>query len=285
MIRTGLAYHAPEQPAEACSLLAEHGDRAAVLGGGTMLLPAMGRGERTHQHVVDLRRLGLSGVTATEQSVEIGALTTYSSILASDLDGVAALVRLASNGITGGTQLRNQGTVGGSACFANPASDMPGVLVAADAQLVLEGVDGTREVAASEFYTDAFVTTRRPEEYLSVIRLVRRPVRVGYYKLKLSESSWPIATGSAVVEVADGRVVSATVTVGGVCATPFTVDVAELLDDSAVLRGDDRALDELVDGRIGDLWDDELAPASYRKRVAGVVARRALRQTSEGGDR
>lgn len=285
MIRTELAYHAPEQRAEACSLLAEHGDSAAVLGGGTMLLPAMGRGERTHQHVVDLRRLGLSGVTATEQSMEIGALTTYSSILASDLDGVAALVRLASNGITGGKQLRNQGTVGGSACYANPASDVPGVLVAAAARLVLEGADGTREVPASEFYTDAFVTTCRPGEYLSVIRLARRPVRVGYYKLKLSESSWPIATGSAVVEVADGRVASATVTIGGVCATPFTVDVAELLDDSGALRGDDRALDELLNGRMGDLWHDELAPASYRKSVAGVVARRALRQTSEGGER
>jgi carbon-monoxide dehydrogenase medium subunit len=285
MIRTRLAYHAPEQAAEACSLLAEHGDDAAVLAGGTMLLPSMGRAERTHHHVVDLRRLGLSGVTETPELLEIGAMTTYSSVLGSELDGVAALVKLASSGITGGRQIRNQGTVGGSASYANPASDLPGVLVAAGAQLVLQGSSGTREVSADAYYADAFVTTRRPDEYLSVIRLARRPVRVGYYKLKLSESSWPIATGSAVVEIKNGQVASATVTLGGVCATPFTVDVAGLVDESGVLRGNDDELDELVNGCIGDLWDDELAPASYRKQVAGVVARRALQQTSQGGDR
>lgn len=284
MIRTGLKYHAPEQPAEACSLLAEHGDNAAVLGGGTMLLPSMGRGELTHDHVVDLRRLGLSGISATEELVEIGAMTTYSSVLEAELDGVAVLVKLASSGITGGKQLRNQGTVGGSASYANPASDIPGVLVAAGAQLVLEGLTGTREVAASAFYVDAFVTTRRPDEYVSMIRVARRPVRVGYYKLKLSESSWPIVTGSAVVEVADGRVASATVTLGGVCATPFTVDVSALLDESGAFQGSDGELGDLVDERMGDLWHDELAPASYRKQVAGVIARRALQQISQGGE-
>lgn len=284
MIRTGLAYHAPEQTAKACSLLAQYGDNAAVLGGGTMLLPSMGRGERTHDHVVDLRRLGLSGVTATEEFVEIGAMTTYSTILESEMEGVAALVKIASGGITGGKQLRNQGTVGGSASYANPASDIPGVLVAADAQLVLEGPTGTREVAASDFYGDAFVTTRRPDEYLSMIRLARRPARVGYYKLKLSESSWPIVTGSAVAEFADGRVASAMVTLGGVCATPFTVDVSALLDPSGAIQSSDGELDELVDERMGDLWYDELAPASYRKQVAGAIARRALLQISLGGD-
>lgn len=284
MIRTDLAYHAPQHALEACSLLAEHGDDAAVLGGGTMLLPSMGRAERTHQHVVDLRRLGISGVTTTTEFTVIGAMTTYSTVLDSELDGVAALVQLASSGITGGRQIRNQGTVGGSASYASPASDMPGVLVAAEAQFVLEGSTGTREVSAGSFYTDAFVTTRRPDEYLSVIRLARRPVRVGYYKLKLSESSWPIATGSAVVELKDGQVVSATVTLGGVCATPFTVDVAGLLDESGVLSGRDGELDELVDASMGDPWDDELAPGSYRRQVAGVVARRALLQTTQGGD-
>ncbi|MCW2842844.1 MAG: hypothetical protein JWN22_760 [Nocardioides sp.] len=285
MIRTGLAYHAPESTREACALLADHGDGAAVLGGGTMLLPAMGRGEKTHDHVVDLRHLGLDGVTVTDDLVEIGARTTYSTLLEHELDGVAGLFTLAAGGITGGPQVRNQGTVGGSASYANPASDMPGVLVATGARLVLEGPNGTREVPAADFYTGAFETVRRPDEFLSVIRLARRPAQVGYYKVKLSESSWPIATASAQVQVEDGRVVSGTVTLGGVCARPFTVDVTALLDESGNFRGADRELDELVDGQIEDPWHDELAPGRYRRQIAGVAARRALHHTTQGGER
>jgi hypothetical protein len=73
---------------------------------------------------------------------------------------------------------------------------------------------------------------------------------------------------------------------GAVCATPFTVDVTALLDDSGnFLRGADRELDELVDARMENPWHDELAPGRYRRQVAGVAARRALHQTTQGGDR
>jgi carbon-monoxide dehydrogenase medium subunit len=286
MIRTALTHHAPHQVAEAAAVLAEHGPDAAVLGGGTVLLPAMGRGDRAHGHVVDLRRLGLTGVRAVGTEVEIGAMTTYTALLASaELDGRAALLRLAAGGITGGPQLRNQGTVGGSACYANPASDVPAVLVAAGAQLRLEGPDGVRELPAVEFFHDAFVTALGRGEVLTMIRVPRRPVRLGYAKLKLSESSWPIATAAACVEFADGQVVSATVTVGAVCRTPVTVDVTGLLDGEGRLRVGTDELDAWVDHHMDQPWDDELAPADYRRQVAGAIARRALKQTEEGGQR
>jgi carbon-monoxide dehydrogenase medium subunit len=286
MIRTALTHHAPQEVADACAVLGEHGPDAAVLGGGTMLLPAMGRGERNHAHVVDLRRLGLSGIRSAAAEWEIGAMTTYSELLrAADLDGRAALLRRAAAGITGGPQLRNQGTVGGSACYANPASDMPAVLVAIGADLRLVGPAGAREVPASAFFRDAFVTALDPGEVLTTIRVPRRPAGVGYAKLKLSESSWPIATAAAVVERDEGRVRSAVITVGAVCRTPVSVDVTDLLDGSGRLLGDAGELDTWVDQHLDRLWDDELAPADYRRQVAGVVARRALAQTEEGGAR
>ena len=286
MIRTALTHHAPHQVSEAAAVLAAHGPDAAVLGGGTVLLPAMGRGDRTHGHVVDLRRLGLAGVRAVGTEVEIGAMTTYTALLASaELDGRAALLRLAAEGITGGPQLRNQGTVGGSACYANPASDVPAVLVAAGAQLRLEGPDGVRELPAAEFFRDAFVTALGRGEVLTMIRVPRRPVRLGYAKLKLSESSWPIATAAACVESADGQIVSATVTVGAVCRTPVTVDVTGLLDGEGRLRAGADELDAWVDHHMNQPWDDELAPADYRRQVAGAIARRALKQTEESGKR
>jgi carbon-monoxide dehydrogenase medium subunit len=282
VIRTALTHHAPREIAEASAVLAEHGPDAAVLGGGTVLLPAMGRGERTHGHVVDLRRLELEGVRVSGPEVEIGPMTTYTALLISaELDGPAALLRLAADGITGGPQLRNQGTIGGSACYANPASDVPAVLVAADAKLRLEGLDGAREMPAGEFFRDAYVTALGRGEILTSIRVPRRPVRVGYAKLKLSESSWPIATAAACVESTDGRVVSATVTVGGVCRTPITIDVSGQLDGQGRLRVGPDELDAWVDQHMDRPWDDELAPADYRRQVAGAMARRALKQTEE----
>ncbi len=238
MIRTALTYHAPQRPEQACALLAEHSADAAVLGGGTTLLPAMTRGDRTHLHVVDLRRLGLAGIEPVGEEAEIGAMTTYSALLTSPhLDGLAALVRLAAGGITGGTQLRNQGTIGGSASYANPASDIPAVLVAVNAQMRLHGPDGVREMAAGEFFRDAFETASTVGEVLTAIRVPRRAARIGYYKLKLSESSWPIATAAARAEIVDGRLVSAAVTIGAVCRTPVTVDVTGLVDNTGRITG------------------------------------------------
>ncbi|MDT7701761.1 MAG: aerobic carbon-monoxide dehydrogenase medium subunit [Pseudonocardiales bacterium] len=285
MIRSTLTHHAPERLADATALLAEHGAAAAVLGGGTVLLPAMVRGERTHRHVVDLRRLELVFVQAEAGWAEIGAMTTYAQVLASEeLTGSAALLRRAAAGITGGAQLRNQGTVAGSAAYANPASDMPGCLVAAGAVLRLHGPDGPREVPAAEFFRGAFTTALRPAEMVVTVRVPLRPARIGYYKLKLSESSWPIATAAVTVEVSADGVTSAAVTLGAVAAQPITIDVAEHLSAQGALR-DEIGFDEFVRSRVDEPWDDELAPASYRREVAGVVARRALKQTEDGEQR
>jgi carbon-monoxide dehydrogenase medium subunit len=285
MIRSTLSHHAPEHLADATALLAEHGAAAAVLGGGTVLLPAMVRGERTHRHVVDLRRLGLAGVRTEAGWAEIGAMTTYAQVLAfEELTGSAALLRRAAAGITGGAQLRNQGTVAGSAAYANPASDMPGCLVAAGAVLRLHGPGGPREVPAAEFFLGAFTTALGPAEMVVAIRAPLRPARIGYHKLKLSEGSWPIATAAARVAASADGVTAATVTLGAVGARPITIDVAEHLSAQGTLR-DEIAFDELVRSRVDEPWDDELAPASYRREVAGVVARRALEQTKDGEQR
>jgi CO/xanthine dehydrogenase FAD-binding subunit len=282
MIRTALTHHMPKSLQEASDLLGELNGTAAVLGGGTMLLPAMGRGERTHEHVVDLRRLGLSGITTTGDEVEIGAMTTYSAVLGSAVDGPAGLLEKVAGGITGGPQLRNQGTLGGSASYANPSSDVPAALVAARARLSLHGANGVRDVPAAEFFRDAFATALAGDEILTTIRIPRTDARTGYYKLKLSESSWPIATGAARAEYADGRLSSATVTLGGVCSTPVTVDVTECVDDFGALTVSDRQWAELVEQHLESPWQDELAPASYRRHVAGAVARRAWEAIKEG---
>src|SRR5438034_798571 len=119
-------------------------------------------------------------------------------------------------GITGGGQIQNRGTVGGSACYAFPSSDVPAALVALGATLRLASAGGRREAAAADFFTGAFGADVRPGEVLAEIRIPAPPAgaRQGYYKFKLCESSWPIATAACVLG-GDG---ASTLALGGVSA-------------------------------------------------------------------
>jgi aerobic carbon-monoxide dehydrogenase medium subunit len=263
MIRTKLRYHAPTSVPAAVQLLTEHRGRVAVLGGGTILVPMMSRGERNVDHLVDLAQIGLDAITRDGDWLVIGARTTYAAAIDSEpVARAAPLLACAARGITGGAQLRNQATIGGSACLANPASEIPAVLVALRARMSIAGPDGLRHLSAAKFFTGAFATALDDSEFLTGISVPIQEARFGYYKLKHCEGSWPIATAAATLGA--GRY---WVTLGGVADTPVRLP-AEPEDD----------LDDRVRAAIPTPWADQLAPASYRRDVAPAVARRALSQ-------
>ncbi len=277
MIRTRLTYHSPSRLADAVELLSEYAADAAVVGGGTMLIPRMTRAEVTVTHVVDPRGLGLDAISVHQGHVELGARVTYTDLLRSEpLRKVLSLFPHVAAGITGGEQIRNQGTIGGSACFANPASDIPACLVAVNARMRVEGSNGTRDIDAQDFFLDAFRSAVRPDEILTSIVVPRRRLRVGYCKLKLGESSWPIATAVALV---DATARDASVTLGGVQRRPLRIDLGPLLDsEGKVMLGE---IEVFVRARVTEPWQDVLAPGEYRHHVSGVVARRALEGLQE----
>lgn len=277
MIRARLQYHRPTGIEDASSLLAEWGDAAAILGGGTWLLPRMNRNETSADHIVDLRGLGLDYVRVENDAVEVGAMATYNDVLESEelLAALPLLPRVA-NGITGGNQIRNQGTLVGSACYANPSSDVPALLVALSAKLRLRGAEGIREVDASNFFMDAFEVDMEPGEFVASFVVPRRRYKTGYHKLKICEGSWPIATAVAVVDEQTGE---ATVTLGAVRAKPLTIDLGELRGTSGDL--DVAGVADLVRERVEDPWGDIVAQAGYRRNVSGVVARRAIEELKE----
>jgi CO/xanthine dehydrogenase FAD-binding subunit len=270
MIRDRFAYHAPHSLEEATALLAEVGERATVLGGGTWVVPEMARGIRRPAHVVDLRRLDLAGTAAQNGHVTIGPRTTYAQLEAAA--EVPPLLRTMAKGITGGAQIRNQGTIGGSACYANPGSDVPGALVALDATLTLASAGGDREVAAGDFFRGAYATDRRPDEVLTAIRVARVAdgARQAYVKFKLVEGSWPIVTASCVTGE-DGVIRS--LVIGGAAGAPVQVDVSD---------GEDVA-QRVVDAVV-EPWSDALAPGEYRKVISGVIAKRAVLAAREGSE-
>ncbi|MFG1955806.1 FAD binding domain-containing protein [Micromonospora sp. NPDC048830] len=269
MIRDDLRYHRPSTAEEALALLQEAGAEGVVIGGGTLVVPQMVRGERRARDVVDLRGLGIDKLTVHTDHVEIGAMVTYGTVLRAErLPGSSVLLQQLADVVTGGCQILNLGTLGGSAAHATPCSDVPAALVALGASMCAHGPDGPREIPAGEFFRDAHQTALGPGELLTGMRIPVTQASTGYVKMKAASSGWPVVTASAVLDDS-----AAHVTVGAAQAVPVRVDVSAFRIDGG---WDGTALAAAVRDAIEDPWHDSQAPAHYRKHIAGVLARRAV---------
>ena len=280
MIKEKFVYSSPKTIDEAIAVMAEKKEGTTILGGGTWVVPEMTSWKRSPEQIVDLRHMNLATVKEEDGNFVLGAMTTYSQILAtSSLIEKVELLGVVSKGITGGAQIRNFGTIGGSAVYANPGSDIPATLVALNAKLHLVSEKGNREVPAEDFFLDAFTSAIQPGEILTeiVIPESNSQQKTGYYKLKFGESSWPIATGACLIELDDNeKCQSIRLVLGGICAIPLVVDVTNILADSPVTKEKLAEVEKAVYDAIKTPWSDVLATADYRKSIASVVAKRAI---------
>lgn len=288
MITRRFTYHLPRSVAEATGLLATTGHDAVVIGGGTWVVPEMTHGLRRPAHVIDLRRAGLATIRLVDASLVLGATTTYSDVLGSPLvrQHLPLLATLAG-GITGGAAIRNVGTLGGSACYANPASDVPAALVALNAVLRLERQGHSRHLPAGAFFRAAFMNALDPGEILADITIPLPPpdARFGYHKLKLCESSWPIATAACLLTLdSHGSPSALRLVLGGVGPTPIVVETDNLLGQPATATWV-AEVGATAKRAVVAPWSDALASGEYRQRVAGVVAQRAVASalSNQGG--
>ena len=283
MIAHPFRYCCPTTLAEAVRVMADHGTGAAVLAGGTWLVPQMSRAERRPDVVVDLRRLGLTGIAHEGDRLVLGASTNYEQLKSNEIIRQRApVLRIMAEGITGGQGVTAQGTIGGAACFGNPSSDVPGTLMALGARMRLASVAGTRDVTAQDFFTGPFQTARRPDEVLVaiVVEAAAEGAYAGYHKLKLSGSSWPVVTAACCVQKRDGSL-HARLSIGA--AGPVPVAAEAILPPAAGTA----TLLSLADAAVANLsqgWSDELADAEYRLAVAPTVARRAVAALRESMD-
>ena len=282
MISHDFDYHAPTTIADAVALLSRYGERSAVVGGGTWLIPNMTYGAQRPEVVIDAKRLQLDRIFEDGDDIVVGARASYGHVASSGLIRAnVELLAVMSSGITGGPQIVRQGTLGGSACYGNPSSDVPACLVALNARLRLCSAAGRRDVAASEFFLAPFVTARRPDEILTEIRLPKQAgsVRTGYYKLKFSTGSWPIVTAACLAEPAGAGHFALRIAIGGANAIPVSFETQA----PAQPRADDLAG---VTVGVGDLIvsevSDEFAGSGYRRTVAPSIVIRAIRMAIQG---
>jgi carbon-monoxide dehydrogenase medium subunit len=254
---------------EALSLAAEHGDDAKFLAGGHSLLPLMKLRLAAPEVIIDLGGLhDLSYVSDQGSYVAIGALTRHHDVEHSDVLAREVPLLAYAAGQVGDPQIRHRGTIGGSIAHADPASDLPAVLLALNATVVARGADGEREIPIGEFFRDFFETALEPGELLAEIR-VPKPASAAWSFQKFTQRAidWAIV-GCA---VQDGQV--ALVNMG---ATPLRATAVE----SALASGASPA-DAAAHAAEGtNAADDIRATRAYREHLARVLVSRALTEAN-----
>lgn len=273
-------YHRPKSLAEAVSMLAG-AEGAKALAGGHSLLPAMNLRLAQPDSIVDIGRLTeLKGIRVSGGALHIGALTTHAQIAASaDVKTHAPALASAASKI-GDPMVRNRGTLGGNVAHADPASDPPTVLVAYDAIIHIQGVDGARSAAAADFFIDTLTTDLNPGDLVTRIEIPSHAShQSAYVKMAHPASRYALVGVCVCLEYDHGMCQGAAVAVGGATGKPMRSEAAESalvgtnLDDAALNAAASALMDSIRADAIGDMFADE----NYRVAMAGVYLKRAVR--------
>src|SRR6266568_2205944 len=270
-------YHPATSVDEAIALLQQYGDDAKLLAGGHSLLPTMKLRLAQPGHLIDLGRIsGLSYIHEEDGAVAVGAMTTYATIARSDVIGQH--FALLPEGIEqiGDQQVRNRGTIGGSVAHSDPAADMPGIVLALKADMLVQGASGVRTIRADDFFQGLFETALQPGELITEIRFAIPPARSGsaYTKLPNKASHYAVVGCAAVVTLdTDGTCTSASVVITGASVKPTRAGgveaglVGKKLDEATVANAASQAADGL------ELVEDIHGSKAYRTQMAAVFAK------------
>jgi len=259
---------------EAIAALGEGGEEAKLLAGGHSLLPLMKLRLATPALLIDMGGIAeLRGVERSNGDWRIGALTTHATLQDSPELGVVA----DAAGKIADQQVRNRGTIGGSLAHADPASDLPGVMLAAEASVVVRGPGGERTIAAADLFEDYLTTSLTPEEVLTDIRMPALDGwKWGYEKFTRRAEDWAMVGITALVKISDGTCEDVRVGLTHMASTPLRATAVEEalrgqpLDDERISAAAEHAADGTEPP--GDLN----ASSEYKSHLARVLTRRAL---------
>lgn len=278
-------YRRPETVEEAVAALADAGGDARPLAGGQSLVPAMNFRLATPGVLVDLNRIPeMDFVRREDGELRIGAMTRQREAETSPLVAEAAPLMVEALGHVGHPQIRNRGTVGGSLAHGDPAAELPAVLLTLEGRCRLVGPDGERWVDAEDFYTVLFGTACEEDELLVEVALPEAPARSGhaFEEAARRDGDFALAGVAARLELDDeGRCSGVGLGLAGLGPVPARAREAErLLEGEAPEAG---AL-EAAAGRLAEEVDppgDMHASAAYRRRLARVLAGRALGRAAD----
>ena len=275
-------YQKAASVAEAIHALANNRE-AKVLAGGQSLIPLLKLRLARPALVVDIGGIAeLKGISVNGGTVSIGSLTTHNQIASSSqLQQSCGILAEAAEGV-GDPAVRNRGTIGGNVSHADPASDLPTVLTALNAQFNIQG-QGNRSIAASDFFTGAFTTALGDNEILTGVEV---PVLAAnqlaeYAKMAHPATSFAVVGAAAVITLEAGshhHCTGASIAIGGLVPSPVRAPSVEAaltgqeLTQESIAAAADRVADDLGSDIIGDIY----ASADYRRAMAAIELKHAL---------
>jgi carbon-monoxide dehydrogenase medium subunit len=224
-------YFAPRTLDEACSLLASQGEGAKVLAGGQSLIPLLNFRLAHPEALIDINRIAdLAYVRAADGGLAIGALTRQHAVERSELVRTRVPILAEACRFIGHLPIRHRGTIGGNLAHADPASELPAVMVTLEAQLVLSSAKGSRTLPAERFFVAPLTTSLQTGEMLTEIRVPALPARTGGAFVEMARRAGDYAlVGVAALITLDGsgRCQRARLALCGVGPTPIRAGAAE----------------------------------------------------------
>lgn len=278
------AYHRAESLADAVDRLGRYGPEARVLAGGQSLLPLMALRLAGPELLVDITTTpDLARVTVDEQSVRLGAAVTARRAETDPEVGAAHPLLVACLGEVGHVEIRTRGTVCGSVAHADPAAEMPALLLALDAVVTVAGASGSCRVSAVEFVRGPYTTALQDCELVAEVELPRLPATAGWSVRETARRHGDFAlAGVITVLELDGRrrCIHPRIALFGVASTPVRATAAErilhgqVIDAALLAEAAEHAFDAV------EVLGDVHGSATYRRRAGTRLVARSLSEAA-----
>jgi carbon-monoxide dehydrogenase medium subunit len=270
----------PASVRDASKMLADHGEDCRVIAGGTALMLALRQRMVNPTHLISLGKLDVTrGITYDgEQGLRIGARTLHSEIANSSIirERCPMLADMASR--VANPQVRNQGTIGGNLCYADPATDPPTCLMALDAKVVLDSTRGERVLPIEEFLVDYYTTALEADEIVTEIHVPPVNFTSGRHMrfLRTAAEHRPMIN-LAITAKHDGNLCrDARLVVGATTPIPARIKRCEaFLKDQAVTAEVAAEAAQIVASDI-NVISDMRGSEDYRRDMVRVIARRTI---------
>jgi aerobic carbon-monoxide dehydrogenase medium subunit len=277
-------YACPASISEAVALLAAHDGEAKALAGGQSLVPMLAFRVAAPSLLVDLRKLAeLRQIKIADAGLTLGAMVRFSDILKDSRLQQAHPLLVAAVEHVAHYQIRNRGTVGGSLAHADPAAELPGIVVACEAEIAVIGKSGARVIAAKDFFHGPLMTALKADEIITEIRFPAWPSarRYGFCEFARRRGDFALAAAALFFDQdGEGRTRNAHAAAIGVADAPLRLGAVERVlngkkIDEAVIEESEAAASAAVNPA-----DDIHATGAYRKALIGVMVERALRSAA-----
>lgn len=269
----------PRSLQEAVELLQKHGDESRPIAGGTTLVILMKQRALHYKYLVDLQTIpGLSQIAHESDGVRIGALVTHRMVETSPVirQAFPALAEAFSH--IGNVRVRQTASVGGNLAHADYRLDPPPALLVLNAELNVFGPQGSRVIPLQNFFQGMYETALMPGEILVGVKVPFTPAdsRAVYLRYSaLSANDWPCLGVAGFLSKVNGRCKELRIALGGMAATPVSLDGLEFAND--------QPLDQPVIDKVLELVERQIAPFSdlrgsewYKRRMARLFVKKTI---------